>query len=199
VKTDSPPRGRLAPGGPRGYLLARREAETESSTGEGHFHKRTRPPIGVSPRILVVLRRGSGAATNVTLGERSLRRGYAGAKMCRVRQEGIHFQNHLKDTSVPKSLEPPRGDQGKECALRNQESLFAPDHSRPTSDSIYLGAKIDAAWKSHRLTPAALQKLVNQYGDRAVEDKLRELYGFPPEEALRSAYAYLETMLREGL
>jgi hypothetical protein len=153
----------------------------------------------LSASILLVLREGSGAATNVTLGERSLRRGYAGANLCRVRQEGIHSLNHLKDTSDPKDLEPPGGDQGKECALRNQERLFAADHSRPTSDSIYLGSKIDAAWGSHRLTPAALQVLVNQYGDRAVEDKLRELHGFPPEEAIRSAYAYLETMLREGL
>ena len=83
--------------------------------------------------------------------------------------------------------------------LNGQESFFASAHDRPTPDSIYLAQQIDAAWKSHRLTPAALQNLVNEYGDQRVEDKLRELYGFPPQDAIRSAYAYLETMLREGL
>jgi hypothetical protein len=72
-------------------------------------------------------------------------------------------------------------------------------NARPTIDSIYLAGRIDARWQTHSLSPAGLQKLVNAYGDRAVEDGLRELYGFPPEEALRSPYAYLETMLREGL
>ena len=69
---------------------------------------------------------------------------------------------------------------------------------RPTTDSIYLASEISLKW--HReLTPAAVQKLVNVYGPRLVEDKLRELHGFPPEEAIRSPYAYLETMLREGM
>jgi hypothetical protein len=83
--------------------------------------------------------------------------------------------------------------------MNGQGSFFAEDHSRPTRDSIYLAQKIDAKWKSHRLTPAALQKLVDHYGDQAVEDKLRELYGFPPEEAVRSPFAYLSTMLRMSL
>jgi hypothetical protein len=70
---------------------------------------------------------------------------------------------------------------------------------RPTIDSIYLAARIEARWKKNGLTAAALQKLVTVYGDTAVEDALRELYGFPPEEAIRSPFAYLETMLAEGL
>lgn len=69
---------------------------------------------------------------------------------------------------------------------------------RPTTDSIYLAQRINARWDSHSLSPAGLQTLVNKYGDGAVEDALRELHGFPPEE-VRSPHAYLETMLREGL
>ena len=83
--------------------------------------------------------------------------------------------------------------------FEGQEAFFPASHDRPTRDSIYLATRIDQRWNSHRLTPAALQKLVDEYGDQRVEDKLRELYGFPPEEAIRSAYAYLETMLRENL
>jgi hypothetical protein len=67
---------------------------------------------------------------------------------------------------------------------------------RPTHDSIYLADKINERWDRHSLTPASLQKLVSVYGDRAVEDALRALHGFPPEEAIRSPYAYLETILR---
>lgn len=70
--------------------------------------------------------------------------------------------------------------------------------SRPTIDSIYLAERINERWDTHNLSPAAIQKLVNAYGDRAVEDALRALHGFPPEDAVRSPYAYLETMLREG-
>ena len=66
---------------------------------------------------------------------------------------------------------------------------------RPTIDSIYLARRINERWDSSSLTPAALQKLVNAYGDRAVEDALRGLHGFPPEEAIRSPFAYLSAML----
>jgi hypothetical protein len=68
---------------------------------------------------------------------------------------------------------------------------------KPTYDSIYLASRIDERWETRSLSPAAVQKLVNLYGVREVEDALRQLYGFPPEEAIRSPYAYLETMLRE--
>jgi hypothetical protein len=96
-------------------------------------------------------------------------------------------------------VKPLRVTKGKGCALDGQEAFFAPLHNRPTSDSIYLAERIDEKWHSRRLPPSALQHLVDEYGQQQVEDKLRELYGFPPQDALRSAYAYLETMLKEGL
>jgi hypothetical protein len=83
--------------------------------------------------------------------------------------------------------------------MNGQEAFFAPLHDRPTRDSIYLAEQIDAKWHSRRLPPSALQHLVDEYGQQQVEDKLRELYGFPPQDAIRSVYAYLETMLREDL
>ena len=70
---------------------------------------------------------------------------------------------------------------------------------RPSLDSLYLARKIEERWNQNGLTPAALQKLVNTYGAQTVEDCLRELHGFPPSEAIRSPYAYLETMLGEHM
>ena len=200
MKTDSPPGGRLAPGGPRGYRdRSTREISGSLTHGRDTFTSAQALDL-LASTILGVLRRGSGDAAHGTLGDRPLRRGYADAKLCRVRQEGIHFLNHPKDTSAVKGLEPPRGAQGKGCALE-QDRLFALSslHEQPTVDSIQLAKRIDSRWHTAALSPAAIQKLVNTYTARAVEDKLRELYGFPPEEALRSPYAYLETMLREGL
>src|SRR4030095_5318615 len=199
MKTKAPPGGSdLAAGGREGYGHPRCNADGSLAHGPDTFTRAQSLSL-LAASILGVRGEGSGAASNVTLGERSLRRGYAGAKMCRVRQEGIHSPNHFKDTSETKCLEPLGVTKGEGCALNGQESFFPLVHDRPTSDSIYLAEQIDAKWHSHRLPPAALQKLVNVYGDQRVEDKLRELYGFPPEDAIRSAYAYLETMLREGL
>lgn len=70
---------------------------------------------------------------------------------------------------------------------------------RPTNDSIYLAGRINEQWHSHSLTPSALQRFVNLYGAEALESGLRELYGFPPAEAIRSPYAYLDVILKENL
>ncbi len=71
--------------------------------------------------------------------------------------------------------------------------------SRPTPDSPWIAEQINERWQASkgRLTPAALQRFVNRFGARAVDDALRELHGFPPEEAVRSPYAYLEAILVE--
>lgn len=70
---------------------------------------------------------------------------------------------------------------------------------KPTNDSVYLAGRINERWKSTSLSPGALQRFVNLYGAAVVEDALRELHGFPPAEAIRSPYAYLEVMLAENL
>lgn len=66
--------------------------------------------------------------------------------------------------------------------------------NRPSHDALYLARKIDEAWGTKELTPAAMQKLGDKYGAGVVLDALRELHGFPPEDAIRKPYAYLESM-----
>lgn len=70
--------------------------------------------------------------------------------------------------------------------------------SRPTEDQTYLAAKISDAWglTNGHLGPAAIQKLNTEYGIEKVSSSLRLLHGFPPEEAISSAYAYLVEMCR---
>lgn len=202
MKTDNPPGGRyrLAVGAREGYRSARCETEGTIPHSADIFHECT----SVSPvPILRDLRRGSGDRANVTLGERPKRRGYALVARYQGYAErgsigGTARRRHKYRALGQKPLGVTKGGRYG-LKLEGQESFFAPDHVRPTGDSIYLAQQIDAKWKSHRLTPAALQKLVDEYGDRQVENKLRELYGFPPSDAIRSAFAYLETMLREGL
>jgi len=192
----SPPGGTdLAVEGREGYGDRRVTADGSLAHVPDTFHKRTN---SLSAPIFEVPCGGVGVAAYGHLGERPLRRGYAGAKMCRVRQEGLSLQTTSRTHQIQELGQPLGVTKGEGCALNGQESFFASAHDWPTSDSIYLADQIDVRWKSHRLTPAALQKLVDEYGDQRVEDKLRELYGFPPQDAIRSAYAYLETMLREG-
>jgi hypothetical protein len=193
--TDSPPGG-VAATCRRGYLSARREAEERLTHHRDTFTSAQALP---RPPIFEVPCGGVGVAANGHLRGRPLRRGYAGAKMCRVRQEGLSLQTTSRTHQIEELGQPLGVTKGEGCALNGQESFFAPLHDRPTSDSIYLAEQIDAKWHSRRLPPSALQHLVDEYGQQQVEDKLRELYGFPPQDALRSAYAYLETMLKEGL
>ncbi len=80
-----------------------------------------------------------------------------------------------------------------------KEKSKIPRAQKPTHDSVYLADRINERWSSTkgRLTPPALQLLVARFGARDVEDALRELHGFPPQEAVRSPYAYLEAMLTD--
>lgn len=76
----------------------------------------------------------------------------------------------------------------------------SPICGKPTPDCLYLAERINERWGASkgRLTPAALQRLVSTFGVQVLEDALRELHGFPPEEAIRSPYAYLQAILAEG-
>lgn len=85
---------------------------------------------------------------------------------------------------------------------KTSPSAKSPAREKPTNDSVYLASRINERWNlttGGRLTPPALQRLVNRFGARDVEDAIRELHGFPPEEAVRSPYAYLEAMLADRL
>lgn len=70
---------------------------------------------------------------------------------------------------------------------------------RTTEDQIYLAGRINDTWTGRKpITPAAIQRWNNRHGVRAVSDALRTLRGFPPEEALRNPYAYVDSMLKNG-
>jgi hypothetical protein len=62
--------------------------------------------------------------------------------------------------------------------------------NQPTHDQLDLARKLAAAW-GQELTPAAIVKLNKAHGRGNVEDALRSLRGFPPEEAVRKLYAYV--------
>jgi hypothetical protein len=69
--------------------------------------------------------------------------------------------------------------------------------NRPDHDQTYLAEKLAESW-DQELGPPALQKLNNAYGRAAVSDALRSLHGFPPSEAVRSVYAYVEEICKQG-
>jgi hypothetical protein len=194
MRTDSPP-VRFAPEGPGGYGRGAVDAEERLTHAPDRF---TRAQASPSAPIFEVPCGGVGVAAYGHLRGRPLRRAYAGAKMCRVRQEGLSLQTTSRTHSDQDLGQPLRVTKGEGCALKNQESLFPAPQNQPTVDSIYLARQIAARWHAS-LTPAAIQTLVSIYGPSLVEDKLRELHGFPPEEAIREPYAYLATMLRENL
>jgi hypothetical protein len=72
-------------------------------------------------------------------------------------------------------------------------ALSAVPDNRPDADQVYLAERIAETWDKPLGIPA-LQKLNNAYGRVSVTDALRELHGFPPDEAVRSPFAYLESI-----
>jgi hypothetical protein len=66
---------------------------------------------------------------------------------------------------------------------------------RPDEDQVYLAARIEETWGKPLGIPA-LQRLNTKFGRVLVTQKLRELHGFPPAEAVRSPYAYLIVMCK---
>jgi hypothetical protein len=73
------------------------------------------------------------------------------------------------------------------------KSAGKPASTRPTEDQTYLAGKLTEAWSvgPKHLGPAAIQRLNTRFGVQAVTSALRSLHGFPPEEAVKSPYAYL--------
>lgn len=70
---------------------------------------------------------------------------------------------------------------------------------RPTHDQIYLAEKVNEHYEGgHRglVTPGALQRWNACYGVGLVTGALRLLHGFPPEDEVRSPYAYVAAVLR---
>ena len=68
---------------------------------------------------------------------------------------------------------------------------------RPSHDHVYLVSKINERWgEGGNLTMGAVQKFIGRYGYAETDSALRALHGFPPEEAVRSAYAYVDAILK---
>jgi hypothetical protein len=69
--------------------------------------------------------------------------------------------------------------------------------NQPTHDQLDLARKLTAAW-GQELTPAAVVKLNQTHGRGHVEDAMRSLRGFPPEEAVRKLYAYVDKIAEDN-
>lgn len=67
---------------------------------------------------------------------------------------------------------------------------------RPSHDHVYLVSKINERWgEGGNLSMGAVQRFISRYGFAATDGALRELHGFPPEDPVRSAYAYVDAIL----
>lgn len=128
-------------------------------------------------------------------------------KVTLVYEEPVGMTLELTDSPTldsPTSGKPSLGSTkgGSTQGSKNQEPKSAAAAARPTDRQIYLAASIAGGWeavgtKRGRITIAALQKLNTRYGVEVVSGALAELQGFPPAEAVRSAYAYVEAICKE--
>lgn len=90
---------------------------------------------------------------------------------------------------------------GREQGTGNHALRAVPDN-RPDPDQLYLVGRIWEQWGKDIDEDGAVkvaQKLNSRYGRVSVTDALRQLHGFPPEEAVRSPYAYLTTICKQAV
>jgi hypothetical protein len=74
--------------------------------------------------------------------------------------------------------------------------------NRPDQDELYLIDRVWTAWGREiddRGAVKVAQKLNTKFGRVTVLDSLRALHGFPPDEAIRSPYAYLLTICKQAV
>lgn len=102
----------------------------------------------------------------------------AGAKGAAARW---HMRNDAPSRPVPQP--DPKDAKGK-------AALSAIFDERPDQDQLYLANRLEEAWDKPLGIPA-LQKLNTRFGRARVTDAMRQLHGFPPEEAVKSPYAYI--------
>ena len=114
------------------------------------------------------------------------------------RSDQVSPADHQQTTSpVPVPVPVPVPEPLKSKA-RNAAPNGAAVDNRPDHDQTYLAEKLAESWDQELGLPA-LQKLNNAYGRHAVSDALRSLHGFPPEEAVRSVYAYVEEICKQAV
>lgn len=93
------------------------------------------------------------------------------------------------DAPEPEPEPEPKNAEGK-------GALRAIPNDRPDDDQLYLAERLASAWDQELGIPA-LQKLNSKHGRGAVTSALRQLHGFPPAEAVRSLYAYVDSIAAE--
>jgi hypothetical protein len=112
----------------------------------------------------------------------------------------------MQDMHPPAPRPPARAPKQKkrqrdlEPRLKSATPVASVDN-RPDHDQVSLAEKITATWNAtpSNLGLPALQRLNNTFGRPAVTDALRSLHGFPPEEAVRSPFAYVESICQAAV
>lgn len=101
------------------------------------------------------------------------------------------------DIAVAPPKQEPKGT-GKEQELSSSPTASFP--TRPTPDQVYLAERIRDTWGPTKgnLTIPALQRLNDRWGVTVVTDAMRSLHGFPPEDAVKSPFAYVEAICKQG-
>ena len=94
-----------------------------------------------------------------------------------------------KGWDMPYTPEPIKGAAKSAATTKKSE--------RPTPDQMYLASRLRSVDAPEaQLGPAAIQRLNDRYGRTTVTDAMRLMHGFPPEIAVRSPFAYLETLCK---
>lgn len=117
----------------------------------------------------------------------------------RSRADVMEDSSAVDNGELEDSLPEGNREQGREGNREQGDAaLRAVPDNRPDADQKYLAEKLSDAWDLDLDFPA-LQKLNNKYGRAAITNAMRELHGFPPSEAVRSLYAYIESIAKESV
>jgi len=118
------------------------------------------------------------------------------------RSDQVSPADHQQTTSpVPVPVPVPVPEPLKSKA-RNAAPNGAAVDNRPDQDELYLIDRVWTAWGREiddRGAVKVAQKLNTKFGRVTVLDSLRALHGFPPDEAIRSPYAYLLTICKQAV
>jgi hypothetical protein len=116
---------------------------------------------------------------------------------------------HEDSTNGPRAIPAPREEasspdmevEGKWKGKEESKDAGASfSDTRPNESEVLFAEKINAAFpgSSGRITLPTIQKWNSTYGPRPTTDALRQVHGFPPEEAIQSPYAYVSSILQAG-
>jgi hypothetical protein len=93
-----------------------------------------------------------------------------------------------------------------ENKVKGRAELHGPDfekHTKVEHDQIYLAEQLALKAATNykdeveAISPAAIQRLNNEFGTTRVLGAMRMLHGFPPSKGIKDVYALIWTVLRE--